>query len=98
MDGDGNEETVTLMPGPTSGILTYTIAVSQDSAFVPGEPLECSTVFYPSGGSGWESDFSLEKTEDGRCLLKGLSGKEQKEVYYNITCSDGQITCSKIQD
>ncbi|MBQ4322543.1 MAG: hypothetical protein IJC19_01240 [Clostridia bacterium] len=98
LDGDGNEETVTLLPGPTSGILTYTIAVSQDSAFVPGEPLECSTVFYPSGGSGWESDFSLEKTEDGRCLLKGLSGKEQKEVYYNITCSDGQITCSKIQD
>ena len=98
LDGDGNDETVTLLPGPTSGLLTYTIAVSQDSAFVPGEPLECSTVFYPSGGSGWESDFSLEKTEDGRCLLKGLSGKEQKEVYYNITCSDGQITCSKIQD
>lgn len=98
MDGDGEIETVLLLPGPTSGLLSYALAVVKNPTEDLKRPLERYTVFYPEGGTGWEAYFSLEETDDGRCVLKGLNAKEEKDVYYSLSYDGEHILCTKIED
>ena len=85
IDDDGVKEAVSLGPGPTSGVFTFTITVTQD-----GE-VEYFNIF---SSEFYDLRFVLDL--DNNLLLEGTTQGDEPEVhFFEVSVADGNVKISK---
>lgn len=85
IDDDGVKEAVSLGPGPTSGLFTFTITVTQD-----GE-VEYFNMF---SSESYDLRFVLDL--DNNLLLEGTTHGEEPEVhFFEVSLANGNIRISR---
>ncbi len=88
IDRDGEDETVIMSMGPTSGRFTITFSVIKNNS----EHFESIL-----DGGNW-SDFYFHEDENGEVTLCGVDNDTGEKTYYNLSFKDGYVYIDGLWD